>query len=234
MSIKATKSRLFGAACMLLAGIFALPTVSTIAAANPIDKLVGFWVLRDDDKIGSHQLSFRQVGDETHVEIDINLEIGIGFLTLFRYEHSNREVWRDGRLVELETKTDDDGEAYWVKAKATDKGLLVNGSSGSFLAPADIIPTSYWNMSTVAQSSLLDTQKGRLVEVAVAPAGQESVAVEGKIVPARRFQMSGDLELTLWYGPNDELMRIAFETRGSDIDYKRWPNDMAAQSAASR
>ena len=88
-------------------------------------------------------------------------------------------------------------------------------------------------MSTVRQDTLLDTQKGGLVTVAVAPAGSESLVFDGEPTPARRFKMTGDVNLTLWYGPKNELVRMAFEARGSDIDYERWPKAGETRSTIS-
>lgn len=212
--------------------LLVLATAAPLPASESADKLLGFWVMRDEEPIGVHKLKFSQVGEETHVEIEIDLKVGIGFITLFRYEHRNREVWRDGRLVALDSRTNDDGDDYWVKVRATDEGLSVEHQDGSYLAPAGTLSTSYWNKATVGQSRLIDTQKGRLLEVAVAPNGEESLALESGIVPARRYEMTGDLNLSLWYGPQDELMRIAFEARGADIDYDRWSANARAQAAA--
>ena len=193
------------------------------AAVLPGGDGIAFHVFRDQQPIGRHEIAFRQEGEDLHVEIAIDLEVSFAFITVFRYEHRNHEVWRDGRLVALDTRTDDDGTAYRVRARATDAGLAVEGSGGSYLAPADIIPTSYWNMATVAQSALLDTQRGRILTVAVLESGEDGIAVDGEPVSARRFAMRGDLDLDLWYGPSDELVKLAFEARGASIDYERKP-----------
>lgn len=208
-----------GLAVLALAAPVSLPEAraSNIDAATP--ESLSFEVLRDGSQIGRHRISFQEVGDELHVDIAIDLEVNLAFITLFRYEHRNKEVWRDGRLISLESRTNDDGKEYSVSARATDEGLLVEGSSGSFLAPGDILPTSYWNKATVDQDVLLDTQRGGLLEVSAKAKGQDDIWADEKRLQAKRFDLDGDLDADLWYAPDGEWMKIAFTVRGAAIDY---------------
>lgn len=209
------RARLAGLA--LAAGILALAAPLLAAPAGDI----AFAVYRDGALLGRHDVRFRREGDDLHVDIEIELEVKLAFLTLFRYSHRNHEIWRDGRLVSIETRTDDDGEAYRVTGRATADGFLVEGARGLRLLPAEVIPTSYWNPATVRQTALLDTQSGRLLEVALRDAGPETVLLDDGGVPARRYRMTGDLTLDLWYSAEGEWMRIAFEARGATVDYTR-------------
>lgn len=140
---------------------------------------------------------------------------------MFRYRHTNHEVWRHGRLVAIETKTDDDGESYRLSGRATEAGLEVEGSGGNFVAPADVMPTSYWNTETVTKNRLLDTQRGRLIDVDIVPAGTEIVLLAGQPVNAQRYKVTGDLELDLWYATDGESAKISFEARGAEVVYAR-------------
>ncbi|HIP77236.1 MAG TPA: hypothetical protein EYH07_02050 [Kiloniellaceae bacterium] len=193
--------------------------IESPAAQTLAGETLAFKVMRDGAQIGHHKIRLEEIGDELHVEVDIELEVSLAFITLFRYEHTNKEVWRDGRLVSLETRTNDDGSEYWVSARSSAEGLVVEGSGGSFVAPAEILPTSYWNPATVEQDVLLDTQRGRLLEVSSKAKGAETIQTPERTVDARRFKLDGDLKADLWYAPDGEWMKIAFDVRGSTIDY---------------
>ncbi|MDH3236354.1 MAG: DUF6134 family protein, partial [Alphaproteobacteria bacterium] len=149
-----TLAALFGAVA-----VAALLVSDPLRAAIPNKGDIAFKVSRDGEPLGHHRVAFRREGEDLHVEIDIQLEVKFAFLTVFHYRHTNHEVWRDGRLVAIETKTDDDGESFWLRGWASEAGVVVDGSSGSFVAPADVMPTSYWNAETVTQNRLLDTQR---------------------------------------------------------------------------
>ncbi|MDJ0950972.1 MAG: DUF6134 family protein [Alphaproteobacteria bacterium] len=199
----------------VMAAFMAAPAVASLYGTQALE----FVMMRDGDPIGNHSVSFRRVDQETQVDVVIDIEVSLAFVTLFRYQHRNREVWQDGRLIALESWTDDDGEEYRVSARAVDGGLMVEGSSGRFMAPADIIPTSYWHPETVAQDRLLDTQSGRILEVAVKPEGSETIEMDGVQVPAERYSLSGDLTMTLWYGPGKQWVKTTFEARGAEVEY---------------
>jgi hypothetical protein len=164
---------------LIAAGSLAMP----LAAAIPASQKLAFEVLRGDSRIGRHEVAFRREGEELHVEVAIDLEVKLAFVTVFTYRHRNHEVWREGRLVSLESVTDDDGKQYNLTGRATPEGFRVEGWAGSYLAPAGIIPTSYWN-------------------------------------PATRYRMTGDLNLDLWYGPEGQWSRIAFDARGKEVVYR--------------
>jgi len=204
-----------------LAAVAGLALADPLRAALPKMDDIAFQVYRDGARLGHHRVTFRREDQDLRVDIDIKLEVKLLFLTVFSYHHQNREVWRDGRLVAIDTKTDDDGQSYWMRGRATEQGLAVEGSSGRFLAPADVMPTSYWNAETVRKSRLLDTQHGRLVEIEIAPAGLENVPLEGGPVEARRYSMTGDLTLELWYTPQGEWAKTSFEARGASVIYAR-------------
>ena len=192
---------------------------ATAPASSP-EPALSFRVERGGSPIGTHTIQFTQVGDDLHVAIDINLAVSFGPITVFRYAHTNRETWRDGKLVAIETETDDDGRRFSVSGKATDKGFEVASSeNGTFIAPASIIPTSYWNPATIEQTELLDTQRGRIINVQVTETATREALADGARIPVREYEMTGDLKLKLWYSPQMEWLNVIFRARGADVDY---------------
>lgn len=167
-----------------------------------------FVVLRDDTPIGVHQVEVWADGPETHVSVTISLDVGLGPIPLYRYRHASRETWLEGRLVRLDSRTDDDGEVMSVRAQATATGLRVTGSHGTFEAPADAVPTSYWNPGLVEARPLLDSQSGRLLEV------------RRVVVAPGRWRLSGDLQLEIAYSPDGVWSGMSFHHLGSDFHYQ--------------
>jgi len=178
-----------------------------------------FSILHDGEKIGRHTVTYRRDGEDLHVDIAIDIEIRVFFIPVFKYNHRNSEIWRGERLISMTTKTNDDGTEYWVKAHATAEGLAVETTDESFIAPADTMPTSYWSKNTVVRSTLLDTQFGRLVEVALSPETVQHIETTAGTIEAQRFDMLGDLTLSLWYTPSGRWVKTAFSVRGTEIEY---------------
>jgi hypothetical protein len=209
--------RAFLAGCGALGG---LALARPLRAAMPPADGLAFDILREGGRIGRHTVTFRRDAARLEVDIAIDIEVRLAFLTLFRYRHRNRELWQDGRLIGLDSSTDDNGTDHRVRARAGADGLRVEADGAVYWAPRDILPTSYWHPRTPAQSRLLDTQKGRLLTVDVAPLGREILPLAGGEVAALRYAMSGDLALDLWYAPDGRWLKVAFEARGARVDYR--------------
>jgi len=221
------------------ATILPITPIRPAVAATSLDgippaRLIPFDIRRGDSVIGRHTVRFSGDASRLTAEIAIDIEVKAAFITVYRYTHRNTEVWADGRLQSLDTRTDDNGDALSVTGRATADGFRVEGSQGVVVAPADIMPTSYWNAATVERDLLLDTQKGNLREVSIRPAAREPVAAAGRTVPATRYEVTGDLDLDVWYSDPGQWVKLHFEARGATIDYTLTPGDAGASTLVER
>jgi hypothetical protein len=207
---------------LLLAAVLAL-FASASARAEDAPRELAFDVFRKGEPIGSHVIKFeRGASGELAVSIDIRLEVKLLFVTVFRYEHRNHEVWRDGRLQRIETRTNDDGKDFFVKGALGPQGFAVESSSGTYVAPRDVISTSWWNVETINRHELLNSQRGELMAVTIAPAGEERVETAAGAIPARHYLVEGEAKLEVWYDRDDRLAKIRFAgSDGAPIEYRR-------------
>lgn len=187
----------------------------------PSGRVLEFEAYRNGSPIGRHRLTFRPEGERVSVEVAIRLKVDLAFLTLYRYEHDSRELWNQGRLVGLATRTNDDGKKTEVRARAEGDQLTIEGSGGAFSLPLGSFPTSYWDPKFTAQTTVLDTQDGVRTMVRAAPPVRETFPVLGKPVPADRYSLSGELTMDLWYTPKGEWVGLKFTSKGSEITYAR-------------
>ncbi|MBL8699798.1 MAG: hypothetical protein JNK67_15575 [Alphaproteobacteria bacterium] len=200
------------------AGLIALGPSAGHASALPA---LTFTVLRDGSPIGTHRVDFARDGESLRVDIAIDLEVRMFAIPVYRYGHRSTERWRAGRLVGLSARTDDDGKRSEVRATAAPGGLVIEGSGGRFVAPADTKPTSYWHEDMTRRQRFLDTQNGTLLDVKVRPLGSSRALVAGHEIDMRSYELSGDLSSRLGYGPTGEWVELNFEARGSRIVYRR-------------
>jgi Family of unknown function (DUF6134) len=98
---------------------------------------------------------------------------------------------------------------------------VIDGRRGRILAPATIVSNHPWNHEVVGRTLLFDTQRGRLQQVRVAPAGVEAITVAGREVAARKYRMSGDLERELWYDEAGNWLQSRLEHDGARITLTR-------------
>lgn len=206
--------------------IFCLPVLFQASEAHaviPQDGLITFQILRNGDPFGMHTLNFSKDGKNTVVDIDIAMKAGVGPITLFRYEHTNREVWHGDNPVSLASTTHDDGDDYIVKAEWTPLTMTVTVNNKPFEAPAPLLPTSYWNpVFLQTQNDLLNTQKGRIEPIKVQKIGVEEIEVGGEIRKADHYKIKATLNLDIWYDQKTrQWVGLKFKVRGSDLEYRR-------------
>lgn len=194
----------------------------SIGANIPADRELYFTATRDGSPFGFHRARFTENGDELIVETDIELKVNLGFITFFRYRHTNREVWYGGQLIQLDSQTYDNGNEISLRLRESENGtLMVENNSGEVIeAPAGIIPTSYWNKAITEQDLILNTQNGELLEVTVTPMGTEEITARGEIIEASRYLLSGSLDLELWYDADGTWVKSRFDARGASVVYE--------------
>lgn len=209
------------AAAALALGMPVLPAARARAQAGlPYGGQLVFAVFRGGSQIGEHRYRFERRGNQLHVQIEVELQVKIGPITVFRYGHRNHEVWENDQLVAIETRTNDDGKPFEVKGRVTGSGFEVLGMNGTAAFPRSIMPSSYWHPASPKRSAFLDTQRGIPLDLNFAAGEREGVAVtDGQVVGARRHEVTGDLKVTAWYADSGAWAKLAFPARGSQIEY---------------
>ena len=201
--------------------ILAAHTGPSHAAILPANGLLDFSVIRNGEKIGTHVLSFRQANNRIDVDIQTRIAVKIAFITVYRFEHDGHEKWKDGKLVRMETKTNDDGTDHTlqVSADGAHKLHVVSDGRESEIAP-DMVPASLWNPAFIRTHELMDSLVGTPLNIKIADKGEETVDVRGKPVQAHHYSMTGDLARELWYDDKGILVRMALTGKdGTNVDY---------------
>jgi hypothetical protein len=178
--------------------------------------------MRGRKKIGTHAVEFRGGPEVLSVRTTIDLAVKVAFFTAYRFRHDCDERWTSGRLVSLRSRTNDDGAEYAVEAAAEAAGCRGVGPGGPFLVACDLRSSnSLWDASLVAQTSLIDAQRGGEIGLVVHPRGSEPIVLKGGTrVVAERFQVLTPLYGgVLWYDAAGRWVKGSLEIRGERIEY---------------
>jgi hypothetical protein len=195
--------RLFGMAIGL--------ALALVAPANalslPSTGTLSFDVMRKGKDIGDHSYSFS--GDSgaftVKVATDIAVKVPLLRMTAYKFHHASTESWKGGKLQQLNSSTDDDGEPHQLKTAG-------NGA----------LPASLWNDDIVRAGTLMNTIDGKIMKVRVADLGSETVKTRRGAVPAHHYRLSGELARDLWYDADGNLAQVAFKADdGSTVMYIR-------------
>src|SRR5688572_20999811 len=151
--------RLFAA--VALNPLLALP-LRARAAASPSN--LSFRALRNGSPIGSHTVTFRQDGERLVVTTRIDILVKVLLFTAFHLKHEAEEVWQAGRLLAVESTTDDNGTRLQVSGAAVEGGFRIIGGEGPFLAPPALLTSNVlWDTRLLTEDRLIDRSEERRV-----------------------------------------------------------------------
>jgi len=201
-----------------------LATVVACASWQVQAKTLDFTVYRDGSDIGTHSYAISEHGDETLVEVTTDIQVKVLFVTAYKFIHASKEVWKNGKLVQLNSTTDDDGTSKALDVK-TQAGQLtadsvVKGQDRRQTADADVVPASLWKKDIVKQTAVLNTLDGTLMSISVEDLGTDEVEAGGAKIEAQHYSITGELTRELWFNGAGDLVRVRFPDKtGTEIVY---------------
>jgi hypothetical protein len=199
-----------------------MPGSSRAALPVPASRRLGFDVMRKGTKLGTHVLNFFPSGDGLMVQVAVDLAYRIAGITLYHYTHAATERWSGRQVVSLVSETNDNGKRYRVSGHREAGGLAVEGTGRPrYVAPADALPATHWNRDEL-NGPWINTQDGRLMRPKVAVQGIEPIpTASGGIIRARRYTLTGDVQLDMFYDDQLGWAGLSFMKGGAPIRYER-------------
>ncbi|MGE0595524.1 MAG: DUF6134 family protein [Hyphomonadaceae bacterium] len=202
------------------AALAAFGLASTASAAPSTAGRTEFEVLRNGQPFGRHVVQVSGSGGAFSVRSEVNLRVGAGPVTLYRYEQACRETWRDGALSSLECSTLKDGRRTQVSAQIEGAALNVSGADGARDFPPEAWPTTWWTRPPTDVDFMLNTETGTRMPVQVTRIGRETIEVGGAQIEADRYRVRGTLTVDLWYDSAGRWVGCTFTARGQRISYR--------------
>jgi hypothetical protein len=192
--------------------VFAAIGSATASAADTETRL--FAVQVDGRPAGEFRLIVRTVDDGTETATAVASVQVRQLLGGYRYTYRGTEVWKAGRLRQLDAASEENGKKHTVVAVATANGLRVTADGLTRSVRPDVMPTTYWRMPAGAKSNqtivLLDADTGEEQTAKLDAVGPTKVSVGDKMTDCTRITISGPASGTLWYDARGRL--VAQET----------------------
>ncbi len=206
-----------------LAASFAQGAGRAMAAATTTPPDMLFDVYRNGDRIGSHEMRFKADAGGLAVSSRVELAVKMAFITVYRYQQTGQDEWRDGVLVGTRIETDDNGKKSLVVAKSEQGKLAVQGPTGAYETDfGPMTDLSFWNDGITKAPPVIDSQTAELITMAVQPGSSETIQVLGQPVDTRRYTMAATKGRsgTVWYDATGKLVKAIVITRGETLGYE--------------
>jgi hypothetical protein len=179
-----------------------------------------FDALLNDKIIGQHTFIY----EDEKTTSNANFKFEYLFMD-FIYQHKSTEIWRDGCLKTISSKTDDDGDLYEVSGHRGADRFLVTTNNKITELPLCVMTFVYGNPKILEQKKLMNSQNGEYLDVDIQFLRQENQIVKGEDILTDLWQIKansddGDLLIHLWYDKNMNWVSLKSQTPIGDMLYK--------------
>ena len=185
---------------------------------------IEFDIYRNNKNIGTHIFSFDKSNDNLAVESEIKFEIKKLGVVLYKYYVKGTEIYKDGKLIEFSSKTNQNGKSKYVNLKLAGKDFIVDGSSYKGKTKTEFLIGTWWNHSIVEAKAQISAVSGRIIHQKVTFLGKEAITINGKTYKTLHFNFSSidgslskdkRLNTDIWY-EEDTLnwVKASFDKKG--------------------
>ena len=190
---------------------------------------IEFDIYRNNKHIGKHVFSFKKSNGELAIESEINFQIKKFGIVLYKYHVKGTEVYKDGKLIKFNSKTNQNGKNKYVNLIFKDNEYIIDGSSYKGKAPTDFMIGTWWNHSIVKASAQISAVSGRIIKQKVTFLGKETVKIKEKNYNTLHFNFSSTdkkldkgkkLNTDVWYDEQTlNWVKASFKKKG-EWEYK--------------
>ena len=199
---------------------------STNAHVQHYDDLnrIEFDIYRNNKHIGTHTFSFKRSEDQIAVTSEINFKIKKLGIVLYKYHVNGTEIYKDGKLIKFNSKTNQNGKLKYVNMKLEAGKYIIDGSSYKGEAPIDYLLGTWWDHSIVEAPAQISAVSGRIIKQNVTFLGKEDVKLGKKNYKTLHFNFSSadkklakdkKLNTDVWYDEKTLYwIKASFEKKG--------------------
>lgn len=168
-------------------------------------------------KIGRQTIGLARDGRDVIVTMEAWVKIRFLYMTLLRLHMRSREVWRDGRMIAFEGRSDEDGETITVSAKVAPMGVMIEGPKGIINIDGPVALTNPWSRAVLDAPTVIEPTSGALLSIRTEAAGTHWIEVAGHAIKTRKHIVTGDMEADVWFAQDGSLVRLEFFKTGGFV-----------------
>ena len=183
----------------LISSILSLGLFSQQAYGSTPKTSISFDVLLNGEVVGYSNLTHKKLKNGLEVLVDVEITPKFLGLKFMKYTLTNREVWKNKKLISIDANSSWFGKRYYVKGQREEGGFKIEGSAFSGVIKDTFATTSYFTPEFLKRKIWVSTQDGTPLEIKTRKLKNKKVSFNDKNYSVTEWEISGDLELTLQY-----------------------------------
>jgi len=187
--------------------------------AGASDIRLDFDVYLDDQRVGFHRVIVNQAADKKRVQVEAKFDIKFLAFTAYKYRHRADETWSNDCIVQLDTRTNDNGKELTVEAQSAPTGLRVLTPDESEDIDGCVRTFAYWDPGLLQSQRLLNTQTGEYELASLKKVDNSPLVFKGQEYGATRYKLRVEdkADIQLWYTPDNRWEALQTEVSGGKI-----------------
>jgi len=167
-----------------------------------------YTILKEGEPIGKEVVAINDTDKGYNVDVVTQTNVKMLFLE-FNYEHQRHEVWENGELVAMQSRTNDDGTHHEYNVTRTADGLQVMYDGKRKTFDLKSLPLSLWSKAALNRPVLFSVIDA------------EPYKIETKALGEDHFKIDGEITRELWFADDGYLEKAAFKRKGFLIEFVR-------------
>jgi hypothetical protein len=196
---------------VLMGGIFLMLAEATpcIAAEQEIRD---FTIKVKGEAAGTYRMTITHQDDGSW-QMDGKADVQFHhWLKKYTYSYVGTEIWKDGRLIHLDSNTNDDGTKYTVQVRSANNALRVSVNGKDRFTRPDVWTTTYWRLVNGKFHNqavpLLDADTGKDINATLQFIGVQQINVAGQVQSCTHYSLTGKgVQVQLWYDAQQRMVR---------------------------
>jgi hypothetical protein len=194
------------------------PAMAMVTASPAATHEWRFAVSLDSIPIGEHRYVVSEDGDTVKTAIDARFRVRVVVVDAYAWEQHVDETWHGDCLVEVRSRTVDQGRVSTVAGREQDGRFLLQRPTGEAAIPACPMTFAYWNPRVLERRELLNVQTGLPTPVEVERLDADVQTVRGKPMQTQHYRMRTPRNsIELWYSPAGDWVGMRTTTADGHV-----------------
>ena len=160
----------------------------------------------------------RREGASIIVESRTEIAVKMFFVTVFHFSATSTAVWEQGRIIQYDAFTDDDGRTSQVSMHADGEQLVIDRAAGRVVVPAGVYPHNPWNIGILGARAIMSPKSGRLFPAKISGGQTEDIERAAGISKTVTYRIDTDRRTWVWYDRDDVPIKFVMERkRGREL-----------------
>jgi hypothetical protein len=183
-----------------------------------------FEVRVDNKSAGTHRLTIASDGDSCKVGFQTDVKMDF-LIYAYVFKFRGTEVWRDGRLENVDIHCEDRGKkrTFALKTDGEVQQVSFNGKEVPTESPC-LMTTAYWQLprAEVLKKSfpIADVDNGQTRPATLNVVGKATISTSSRTLECRHFKIEGPSPAELWFDDQDRLVRQKSVEAGHQVELK--------------